>query len=309
MDERRRQAELDRVKAEAEAETAKAEAETAKANARAVKAEAEAREQKKRQRAIALAVGILMMAVVGGSIAWWEDKQATKQRADDEQKKMQQVTHAAGLVQRVLDADTAQVPGVIAEMTEYRQWTDPLLRQANEQAAAQSRQKLRTSLALLPIDLSQMDYLSGRLLDAAPQEVLVIRDALAPHKDELLDKLWAIAEKPEKGKETQRLRAAAALAKYDPESERWDKVSALVVNDLVLENPILLGQWSEAFRPVKNRLLPRLSEIFRDHQPERTVERNLATSILTDYAADQPQTLADLVMDADESNCRYLSKV
>ena len=107
-------------------------------------------------------------------------------------------------------------------------------------------------------------------------------------------------KQPEKGKESQRLRAAAALAKYDPESEQWAKAGALVVNDLVLENPVFLGQWSEAFRPVKNRLLPPLSDIFRDHQPERTAERSLATNLLADYAADQPQVLADLLMDADE---------
>ena len=73
-----------------------------------------------------------------------------------------------------------------------------------------------------------------------------------------------------------------------------------MVNDLVAENPVFLGQWSEAFRPVKDRLLPRLSEIFRDHQQERTAERSLATNLLADYAADRPQVLADLLMDADE---------
>ena len=106
--------------------------------------------------------------------------------------------------------------------------------------------------------------------------------------------------KPEKGKEPQRLRAAAALAKYDPESEKWTKASVLVVNDLVQENAVFLGQWSEAFRPVKGHLLSPLSVIFRDHEPERIAERKLATNLLADYAADQPQVLADLLMDADE---------
>ncbi len=70
----------------------------------------------------------------------------------------------------------------------------------------------------------------------------MIRDALAPHKDELLDKLWAVAEKPDKGKESQRLRAAAALAKYDPESEKWAKVQDAVGNDLVNEPCGLCGR-------------------------------------------------------------------
>ncbi len=212
----------------------------------------------------------------------------------------QKAAHAAGLVQRVLDAETAQVPGVVGEMTEYRKWTDPLLRHENDKAAMNSRQKLHASLALLPMDATQVEYLCGRLLDAGPREVPVIRDALAPHKDSLLDKLWAALEKPEKGRESQRLRAASALAKYDPDSQRWGKVGALVVNDLVLENPIFLGEWSEAFRPVRNQLLSRLSDIFRDRQPERTTERSLATNLLAEYLSDQSQVLADLLMDADD---------
>ena len=46
--------------------------------------------------------------------------------------------------------------------------------------------------------------------------------------------------------------------------------------------------------------LAQLSEIFRDHQPERTAERSLATNLLADYVSDQSQLLADLLMDADE---------
>jgi hypothetical protein len=73
-----------------------------------------------------------------------------------------------------------------------------------------------------------------------------------------------------------------------------------IVNDLVLENPFFLGQWGESFRPVKNSFLEPLSAVFRNHSPERSGERTLATSLLTDYAADQPGVLADLLMDADE---------
>jgi hypothetical protein len=185
-------------------------------------------------------------------------------------------------------------------MAEYRKWTDPDLRREYGEAAMNSRRKLHASLALLPVDATQVDYLCGRLLDAVPQEVLVIRDALAPHKDTLLDRLWAVVDRPEKAKESQRLRAASALAKYDPESQRWGKAGALVVDELVLENPVFLGQWSEAFRPVRDRLLPQLSEIFRDHRPERTAERSVATSLLADYVSDQPQVLAELLMDSDD---------
>ena len=37
---------------------------------------------------------------------------------------------------------------------------------------------------------------------------------------------------------------------------RSGRNAALAVNDLVRENRVFRGQWSEAFRPVKNHLLP-----------------------------------------------------
>jgi formylglycine-generating enzyme required for sulfatase activity len=212
----------------------------------------------------------------------------------------QKANRAAGLVQDVLNADIAQVPTIVDQMADYRHWADPLLREANSKAADKSRQKLHTSLALLPVDASQAAYLKDRLLDADAGEVAVIRDAMFPHKDQLVGELWAVVESPEKGKESQRLRAAAALAKYDPESVKWTKAGVLVVHDLLQQNPIHLLHWSEALRPVRASLLAPLSDVYRDHRPEQTAERSLATYLLADYAADNPQALADLLMDADE---------
>src|SRR5262249_32959864 len=55
----------------------------------------------------------------------------------------------------------------------------------------------------------------------------------------------------------------------------------------------------ESFRPVRAKLLTPLAAIFRE-AGRRDAERSLATVILADYAADQPQVLADLLMDADD---------
>lgn len=212
----------------------------------------------------------------------------------------QKATHAAGMVQAILHAETSQVPGILAEMAPYRPWVDPLLRMENTRAAINSRQRLHTSLALMPVDATQRDYLYGRLLDAKPQEVPVIGDALASQKAALIEKLWSEVQAPEQGKDLHRLRAAAALAKYDPDGQRWGQAGPLVVNDLVKENLLFLGQWSEAFRPVKKHMLPALEVFFRDPQVEHATERSLATTLLADYAADQPPLLVDLLLDANE---------
>ncbi len=111
-------------------------------------------------------------------------------------------------------------------------------------------------LALLPVDPAQVDRLAERLLDAAPHEVPVLRDALVPHGDALSERLWRAVENPAKGGESQRLRAGAALAKYAPASPRWTAAGELIASELVREKPVFLGQWTEAFRPVKDRMLP-----------------------------------------------------
>ena len=103
-----------------------------------------------------------------------------------------QATAAHGLVQAVLNADTAQVPGIIGGMTELLRWTDPLLREEYAKSTATPREKLHASLALLPVDATQVDYLAERLLAAEPSEVPVIREALAPHKAGLIERLWAV---------------------------------------------------------------------------------------------------------------------
>jgi formylglycine-generating enzyme required for sulfatase activity len=90
------------------------------------------------------------------------------------------------------------------------------------------------------------------------------------------------------------------LAKYDQESDKWAKASGLIVHDLVQQNPVYLLYWTEAFRPVRASVLAPLNELFRDHRPEQTAERFLATNLLAEYAADHPETLAELLMDADE---------
>jgi formylglycine-generating enzyme required for sulfatase activity len=209
---------------------------------------------------------------------------------------------ASGLVNRLIDTATAQAPAIISEMQDYRRWTDPLLRTAYAEAqrTGNLQRQLRASLALLPVDAGQVEYLYGRLLEAEPHELAVIRDALFPYEQQFLDRLWAVLERWEKGRENQRLRAACALATYDPGSPRWERASTSVVEQLVSVNPVFLAPWMEGFRPVRAKLLAPLSAAFRDRGEGRTPERSLATSILADYAADEPQVMADLLMDADE---------
>ena len=71
-----------------------------------------------------------------------------------------------------------------------------------------------------------------------------------------------------------------------------------VAQALVSVNPVFLGPWLDALRPVRGKLTAPLATIFRDKTRPET-EHTLATNILTDYASDDPDRLAELLMVAD----------
>jgi serine/threonine protein kinase/formylglycine-generating enzyme required for sulfatase activity len=194
-------------------------------------------------------------------------------------REQQQADHAAGLVQRLLDAHTPQVPGVVSDMEGYRRWADPLLWRAYREAEAggDARKQLHASLALVPVDAGQVDYLYGRLLEADAQEVTVISGALLPHKADLSERLWGLVQDPQADPD-RRFRAACALASYAPDDPRWQKVSGDVAARLVTQDSLALGRWAEAFQPVGPSLLPPLASFLEDDKrsgPERGVVANL----------------------------------
>jgi len=205
--------------------------------------------------------------------------------------------HAAGLVQRVLDAETAQVPDIVEAMRDYRQLVDSPLRTELAKESDDSPQKLHASLALLPVDATQVDYLFKRLIKATPSELPVLRDALKSHRTELTRKLWTILDSA-KPDNASLLQAASALAKYDPDNAKWESVGSEVAQALVSVNSIYLGDWLKYLSGVRSKLTPLVATIFRDGKRSES-EQAQATDILTNYARDDPILIADLLMDSD----------
>ncbi len=208
----------------------------------------------------------------------------------------QRATQANGLVERLLDADTPQVPDIVEAMREYRQWVNPSLRSELDKRSDDSRQKLHASLALLPIDASQLPFLEKRLVVASPTELPVLRDALKPHQSTLTPRLWTILQSAKPG-DAGLLPAASALASYDPDNRKWDAEVDKVAQTLVTINSIYLGKWLEALRPVRGKLTAPMVSIFQEKHPES--EHTQATNILTNYASDDPDRLAELLMMSD----------
>ena len=101
-------------------------------------------------------------------------------------------------------------------MRDYRRWVDPRAEASElDKASDDHARQLHASLALLPVDATQVDYLFNRLLTATPSELPVLRDALKTHRSTLTPKLWTVLESAKPG-DASLLPAASALASYDP---------------------------------------------------------------------------------------------
>jgi formylglycine-generating enzyme required for sulfatase activity len=183
-------------------------------------------------------------------------------------------------------------------MEDYRFWANPMLKEEFQRSDREPEKKLHASLALLPVDPDQVEYLYDRLLDGKPEEVRCICEALRYYKDKLQERLWSVVEQPERWRGSQRMRAAFALADYDPVDRRWEKVSSEVVEQLVAEETISLPLWRDGFQPVKAKLVSPLETIFRGETAERGPQQSVAAFFLAEYA--QPEELVDLLMDSDE---------
>ena len=213
-----------------------------------------------------------------------------------------QETSASGLVNQLVKADITLVPGIVESLSQYRPWADPKLRQIVAGQAENSTERLRASIALLPVDPGQADYLYSRLLNSDPSALPVILQVLFGHQKALVERLWRVLENTQ-ANEGQRFCAACALAGYVPggNEQRWLPVSRFITDQLlasVIKNPSHYAPLTEMLRPIRGYLLFPLCAVFRDKERPET-ERSFATNILADYAGDQPNVLVDVMLDAE----------
>ena len=152
--------------------------------------------------------------------------------------------HGRALVRRLLEANLADVPAIIGQIGVHRRWTDPLLWREHERAAEDSPARLHTALALLPIDGGLLDLVYDRLVQAAPGDFPILRDALLPYRREMSARLSDDAGSA--GVDGRVLRTAGALARYEPDHPRWGSIRDNVTRVLTGVSPEALGVWKDA---------------------------------------------------------------
>ena len=217
----------------------------------------------------------------------------------------ERLNHHAALLLRELDnAEYANVPSILSDLHPLLPRVQPELKLRAASNAAGVKRRVVASLALLPGDQSYLPFLEHTLLTAKPDEFLVVRDALEPHSQSLVKTLWDRLRDPA-AERPKRLRAAAALAAYDPNSPAWPQVALDVTRALVSEERLQLPDWSRLLRPVRTSLIPNLKAIFLDPKQSDSA-RTISTLTLADYLQDEPTTLSELILDANPERFRIL---
>ena len=244
-------------------------------------------------------VALLLAAVIvtGVSIRQAVFEQRSRTQAQVQEK--ENATRAEELVASLLKADIAQVPTIISDLTTYRAWSDPILRTKMVEVTDGSTAKLVLSLSLLAGDDSQIDYLRQQLPVCSLEQFLVERKAMLPYKDNLKDALWQIVQ-DEQRDSGQRFQAAAALVEYVPNDERWQRTAPFVAQHLTSAVPsVNLGQWRQLFQTGRKELTRPLTGIHADRGRSEK-QREATVFVLTDYLANEPEKLVDVILVADE---------
>ena len=202
---------------------------------------------------------------------------------------------AASLVSKIEAADFGKLADEFKNVPAMRAAVVSKLKEALGKTKPDSDEALKLSLALLPSDPTQLEYLVGRLQSAQASQVKLIVDQLRPHKEKIRELLWSAIEGENKAAW---LPVACALADYDPSNKEWKRISANITDSLVKENALHLGTWIEMLRPAATHLKPPLAEIYKAtaDSNKSKAQIDLATEILETYAATDFSVLHELIL-------------
>ncbi|MHB0958142.1 MAG: protein kinase domain-containing protein [Pirellulaceae bacterium] len=218
---------------------------------------------------------------------------------------------AAGLADRVVQAETIRVPQILKELAPYRRWGLPQLRAAREQAEPNSPSWVNATLALLPTQPELAETLLDRALRAGPDEFALLREALWDYRREVTPRLWNVLESPTE-ETPRRIAAGLLLAKYVPSHDplsaelghkQWRKSVPFLAMQLVDTAVNDTGRYQrllEGLAPAGKELLPALQTIYKDRTRDAS-QRSIAMNVAETYAVGDAQALADIVITTDDA--------
>lgn len=210
------------------------------------------------------------------------------------------------LSERLLSAGTAEVPGIIDEMSSFSRWVIPelqrrrtgLLESMREPAENHSiesrrhrRQRLHIALALAGHDDNELDYLLEHIGEVDPADLLPVAGLLEPHADRIRDRLFDSLSPPLSSPGVHPLHAAGLLARLDNSDPRWQALALPLTRQLTRVRPFQLPEWIAVFTPVRDRITAELIRMGSSAAELTPAERANLMELISRYARDQPGSL------------------
>jgi serine/threonine protein kinase/formylglycine-generating enzyme required for sulfatase activity len=198
--------------------------------------------------------------------------------------------------QQLLVADVSRVPDLLGELDSLNSAAaKDLLLAASNAEERPAGERLRAQLYLARDQNEARESLVRSLPTLGPEEHRITVSRLAPHASSLAPGMWAVIKRT--SSDERLLRAAGALAAWDPDNQLWSSESPRVADALArCANPYHLPAWVEALVPARRHLTPALTSRFRDELSSAT-ERASAATALERFLRSQVGELAELTVD------------
>lgn len=197
-------------------------------------------------------------------------------------------------VAALMTANIAEVPDLLNQL---KNMPGPVATSLNDVMNAQAENapgKMYASIALLPTDRSQQEFLLQRAVFAEPQEVQLIGDAFRTEKWQPPNDIWDTVSAPTTPPR-QKLGTLGLLAQTDPTDERWDATGNFLAEQIVVEPLLQAVAWSDLLTPVKAQLTQPLLMVFQD-EARNLDERTNAVTVLARQNADDAAFLSKLIL-------------
>ena len=185
-----------------------------------------------RRHTRSLLSALMLLLLVSAGVLW------TKSTLDRQHQRELVSEKVAALV----TADIEQVPELLDELKIMPGDVVPELNNMLATQEESSAGKMFASLALLPTDQSQQDFLIGRVVDAKPEEVNLISQRFLQEKLEPSVRLWKTVDSDVTASDG-KLRVLGMLAKTDPGSNRWMTTGTFLAQQIVTEPTLQAVAW------------------------------------------------------------------
>ena len=211
-------------------------------------------------------------------------------------------TRANALFGRIINATTAELPGIVDEASGCESYLVPLLKMPEPSARITERtgrRELHRGLTTFHLTGEETPALFEAMLKAPPASFQSINLILAKRNSLATEPLWKILSDEDEAK-SKRVRAAAILANRAPDDKRWQFLIPSVASLLLGADRSESDLWIASVHPLRDQLGPELRARRSDAAIiEHSQQRTLARALGSLYADDVKQLLA-LLVDASQ---------